>query len=92
MIIWTDYMRYRARLRGYSLDEVEKIVRFSAERYVDEATARHLVVGRHGGSLVLIPFETRRRGCRTRHDPPHDKAADRLPAEIRKVQTCLRLR
>jgi hypothetical protein len=59
MIIWTDYMRYRARLRGYSLDEVEKIVRFSAERYVDEATARQLVVGRHGESLVLIPFETR---------------------------------
>jgi hypothetical protein len=59
MIIWTDYMRYRARLRGFDLDEVEEIVRSSSERYVDEATGRQLVVGRHGDSLVLIPFETR---------------------------------
>lgn len=59
MIIWTDYMRYRARLRGFDLDEVEEIVRFSAERYADEATGREVVVGRHGDSLVLIPIETR---------------------------------
>lgn len=57
MITWTDYMRYRARLRGYDLDEVQKIVRFSSERYVDEATGRQVVVGRHGDTLVAIPLE-----------------------------------
>jgi hypothetical protein len=59
MIIWTDYMRYRTRLRGYDLKEVEKIIRFSSERYLDEATGRRLVVGRHGKTLVLIPIELR---------------------------------
>lgn len=59
MIIWTDYMRYRARLRGFDLGELETIVRFSSERYFDEATGRQLVVGKHGNALVLLPFETR---------------------------------
>lgn len=59
MILWTDYMRYRARLRGFDLNKMDEIVRFSSERYVDEATGRQLVVGKHGNTLVLIPIETR---------------------------------
>lgn len=58
MIIWTDYVRYRARLRGFDLEEVETIVRYSAERYRDQATGRQVVVGRHDDTLVLIPFDT----------------------------------
>lgn len=61
MLLWTDYMKYRARLRGFELDELEKILRFSAERYSDEATGSKVVVGRHGSSLVLIAFEDRGR-------------------------------
>lgn len=57
MIIWTDYMRYRARLRGFDLEEVERIVRFSTERYLDRGTGRLVAVGRHHDSLVIIPFE-----------------------------------
>ena len=38
-IVWTDYMEYRARLRGFDLAKVEQIVRYSGERYVD-AVAR----------------------------------------------------
>lgn len=57
MIIWTDYLRYRARLRGFDLDEVERIVRFSSEKYHDRGTGRMVAVGRHHDSLVIIPFE-----------------------------------
>lgn len=57
MIVWTEYMRYRARLRGYELDKVAHIVRFSSERYLDRAENRRIVVGRHGEELVVIPVE-----------------------------------
>lgn len=56
-IIWTDYMRYRAELRGFELATIEQIVRFSGERYFDTATQRMVVVGRHMGQLVMIPYE-----------------------------------
>ncbi len=57
MIVWTEYMRYRASLRGFDLAEVEQIVRFSDERYQDRATGREVVVGRHKGELVVVPIE-----------------------------------
>lgn len=57
MLLWTDYMKYRARLRGFELDELEKILRFSPERYSDEATGSKVLVGRHRSSLVLIAIE-----------------------------------
>lgn len=56
-IVWTDYMRYRIGLRGFDLLVIERIVRHSAERYVDVATGRYVVVGRHGRRLVMIPYE-----------------------------------
>ena len=34
-IIWTEYMQYRAKLRGFELDEIERIVRYTDKRYVD---------------------------------------------------------
>jgi hypothetical protein len=57
MILWTDYLRYRARLRGFALDEIERIIRFSPERYFDRGTGRLVAVGRHVDFLVIIPFE-----------------------------------
>ncbi len=56
-IVWTKYMRYRARLRGFDLSRIEEIVRFSPERYFDTVTERHIVVGRHDKILVVIPYE-----------------------------------
>ncbi|RMG25488.1 MAG: hypothetical protein D6732_22380 [Methanobacteriota archaeon] len=56
-IVWTEYMRYRSRLRGFDLTKIEEIVRFSSERYIDTATGRYVVVGRHRKVLVLIPYE-----------------------------------
>ncbi len=56
-IIWTDYLRYRARLRGFDLAEMERILRFGEERYFDTATSRYVVVGRHHDTLVMIPYE-----------------------------------
>ncbi len=56
-IVWTDYMKYRARLRGFELARLEEIIRFSSERYFDTVTGRHIVVGRHGKELVVIPYE-----------------------------------
>jgi hypothetical protein len=56
-IIWTEYIKHRARLRGFDLAKMEHIVRFSSERYIDTATERLIVVGRHDDRLVMIPYE-----------------------------------
>jgi hypothetical protein len=57
MVIWTDYFKHRAQLRGFDLATIEQIVEFSEERYFDTATQRRVVVGRHGGRLVMVPYE-----------------------------------
>ena len=41
MVIWNDYLKYRARLRGFDLAIIEQIVQFSEERYLE----------------VLVPYE-----------------------------------
>jgi hypothetical protein len=56
-LVWTDYMRYKARLRGFNLAKIEDVVRYSAERYFDTKTARWIVIGRHDNWLVAIPYE-----------------------------------
>ena len=57
MIIWTDYLRYKAKLRGFDLAEVEKMLRLGEERYLDTITGRAVVVGRHGRLLVMVPYD-----------------------------------
>jgi hypothetical protein len=56
-IVWTGYLRYRAKIREFDLPILEKIVRFGNERYFDSSTGRRVVIGRHKGSLVMIPYE-----------------------------------
>jgi len=56
-ITWTNYMKYRAKLRGFDLAKIEDIMRYSTERYFDTKTQRMIVVGRHDDRLVLIPYE-----------------------------------
>ena len=56
-IVWTDYMEYRAELRGFDLARIEQIVRYSAERYVDNFSGRLIAVGDVEGTLVMIPYE-----------------------------------
>lgn len=56
-IVWTDYVQHRARLRGFDLARIEHIVRYSPERYFDAATGRAVAVGRHGDTLVAVPYE-----------------------------------
>ena len=56
-IVWTDYMKYRVRLRSFDVAKIERIVRHSGERYFDLATRRLVVVGRHDDTLVLVPYE-----------------------------------
>ena len=57
MIVWTDYIKYRAKLRGYDLQIIENILRSGDERYFDTATERCVVIGRHRKRLVVIPYE-----------------------------------
>ena len=57
VIIWTGYMKYRAELRGFEFSKIENILRHSAERYLDTATQRLIVVGKHDDILVIIPYE-----------------------------------
>ncbi len=58
-IVWTEYMEYRLKLRGYDVATVEHILRYSSERYVDTVTGRLVVIGRHVKLLVMIPYERR---------------------------------
>lgn len=58
-IVWTKYMEYRLKLRGYDVATVEHILRYSSERYVDMVTGRLVVIGRHVKVLVMIPYERR---------------------------------
>ena len=56
-VVWTAYMKYRAKLRGFELSRIEEIVRYSSERYFDTATGRHVAIGRHDKTLVVVPYE-----------------------------------
>ena len=56
-IIWSDYLQYRAELRGFELAKIEEILKFSGERYYDTQTSRLIVVGKHDNRLVIIPYE-----------------------------------
>ncbi|MCA9962681.1 MAG: hypothetical protein KC423_00500 [Anaerolineales bacterium] len=57
MVVWTDYMRYRAKLRGFDLEKLEQIVTHSAEHYYDIETGRTVVIGRYDTQLVILPYE-----------------------------------
>lgn len=65
MIIWTDYMQYRAKLRGFDLNQLEQIVNYSTERYYDTETGRHVVIGRYDKILVILPYEMSEDGVTT---------------------------
>ncbi len=57
-VIWSDYLQYRARLRGFDLEKIEEILRYSGERYYDTETGRFIAVGKHNDHLVIIPYES----------------------------------
>lgn len=52
-IVWTDYFKYRASLRGFEIAKIENILRYSVERYVDTTTRRRIAVGRHDDQYHL---------------------------------------
>jgi hypothetical protein len=56
-IVWTEYLQYRATLRGFDLSKLEHIIRHSSERYFDVETRLTIVIGRHKRQLVMIPYE-----------------------------------
>ena len=56
LIVWSDYMKYRASLRAFELPKIEDILRHSGEKYFDTVTRRMVVVGRHDDKLVMIPY------------------------------------
>ena len=56
-VIWTDYLRYRARTRGFGLALIEQLLRFASECYFDTVTRRWVVIGRHGPWLVMVPYD-----------------------------------
>ncbi|MCA9441138.1 MAG: hypothetical protein KC964_10055 [Candidatus Omnitrophica bacterium] len=56
-ILWTDYFLHRAKVRHLDLATIERIVRYSNERYWDQVSGRIVVVGRAGKQLLTIPYE-----------------------------------
>ena len=57
MIVWTEYLEYKARLHGFDLTIIEQVVRYSEERYFDTTTHRLIAVGRHDSRLIIVPYE-----------------------------------
>ncbi len=55
--IFTDYIKYRVTLRGFNLNKIENILRYSQEKYFDVETQRKIIIGKHGDNLVMIPHE-----------------------------------
>jgi len=80
-VVWTDYMRYRAELRGFDLARLEEIVRYSHERYVDNATGRLIAVGKCGNELVMAPYEVER--DRIRPVTVHATTREQIDARIK---------
>jgi hypothetical protein len=56
--VFSDYIKYKAASRGFELEQIEQILRYSEERYFDTATHRMIAVGKHDNRLVMIPYET----------------------------------
>jgi len=56
-VVFTDYLKYRAELRGFDLALIEQILRYSPERYIDSESYRFVVIGDHNDKLVTIPYE-----------------------------------
>jgi hypothetical protein len=56
-IQWTEYMKYKIKMRGFDFSKIEHILRYSNERYIDTATNRLIVIGKHEKFFVLIPYE-----------------------------------
>lgn len=57
IIVWTDYLKYRASTREFDLSKLEQILRRSTERYLDTGTGSLLVIGRHENQIVVIAYE-----------------------------------
>jgi hypothetical protein len=57
-IVWTEYLKHRARVRDYDLGLIEHVVRHSTERYYDTATLRSLAVGKHDKRLIVVPYDS----------------------------------
>ncbi len=56
-IFWADYFKYRVKLRGFNLTNVEEILRYGNERYYDTGTDRLVVIGKDAKLLVMIPYK-----------------------------------
>ena len=61
-IIWSDYMKYKAHLRGFELAKIEDILRYSQERYFDTITRREIAVASHDKRLVMVAYEKTENG------------------------------
>lgn len=85
VIIWSDYLKYRAALRGFDVATLEHIIRHSSERYLDTETGRSVIVGRHESQLVMIPCEIEGGSHRAGNCPRHQTSADSVPAANREV-------
>lgn len=57
VIVWSDYMKYRAELRKFDLSKIENILRYGGERYFDTTSRRLVIIGKHDDILVIIPYE-----------------------------------
>jgi hypothetical protein len=53
--IFTEYLKYRAEIRGYDLGRIEDILKFSTKWYFDAITNRVIAIGKHDNRLVMVP-------------------------------------
>jgi hypothetical protein len=56
-IHWTSCLKFRAQLREFGIKTLASILRNTPERYTDAATGRRVAIGKHGNTLVAIPYD-----------------------------------
>jgi len=56
-IVWTDYFLYRATERKLDLSQIEKILRYSSERYVDTDTGSRIAIGSVENHIILVAYD-----------------------------------
>ena len=55
--IWSDYIRYKIKIRNFDLTKIDKILKSTSERYFDTLTRRLIAIGKHDNILIMIPHE-----------------------------------
>ena len=87
-VIWTEYMQYRVRIRGFERDKVERVLLQSAERYLATSSGRTSRCDRAPRPAVDSgPVRTGVRQDDARHSTCNYSTTSQFQGKVRKIHT-----